>query len=126
MTRYNGPAQHTYTPACDGFHVPGPCPPAPAGAVDVTLYPKSGTVTSGGDVAVEWATRPVPHQATMQVLRHFSYDRLPSHLQEISKPFADLAHLMAHTLDGPELTVGLRKLLEAKDCCVRAALDRED
>jgi hypothetical protein len=25
--------------------------------------------------------------------------------------------------DGPELTVGLRKLLEAKDCLVRAALD---
>jgi hypothetical protein len=25
--------------------------------------------------------------------------------------------------DGPELTAGLRKLLEAKDCLVRAALD---
>ena len=25
--------------------------------------------------------------------------------------------------DGPELTAGLRKLLEAKDCFVRAALD---
>jgi hypothetical protein len=25
-------------------------------------------------------------------------------------------------LDGPELTVALRKLLEAKDCAVRAAL----
>jgi hypothetical protein len=29
---------------------------------------------------------------------------------------------MASRLDGPELTVGLRKLLEAKDCMVRAAL----
>ena len=27
------------------------------------------------------------------------------------------------TPDGPELTAGLRKLLEAKDCFVRAALD---
>lgn len=27
--------------------------------------------------------------------------------------------------DGPEKTAGLRKLLEAKDCFVRAALDRE-
>jgi len=27
--------------------------------------------------------------------------------------------------DGPELTSGLRKLLEAKDCFVRAALDKE-
>lgn len=23
---YQGPAQHTYTPACDGFHEPGQCP----------------------------------------------------------------------------------------------------
>ena len=30
---------------------------------------------------------------------------------------------MAVKLDGPELTAGLRKLLEAKDCFVRAALD---
>lgn len=27
--------------------------------------------------------------------------------------------------DGPELTAGLRKLVEAKDCFVRAALDAE-
>ncbi len=27
--------------------------------------------------------------------------------------------------DGPELTAGLRKLVEAKDCFVRAALDTE-
>ena len=25
---YQGPAQHTYTMACDGFHEPGPCPPS--------------------------------------------------------------------------------------------------
>jgi len=23
---YQGPAQHTYTTACAGFHAPGPCP----------------------------------------------------------------------------------------------------
>jgi hypothetical protein len=35
LTGYQGPAQHTYTAACDGFHEPGPCPkPAtPAGQV---------------------------------------------------------------------------------------------
>jgi hypothetical protein len=32
--------------------------------------------------------------------------------------------MVDHLPDGPELTVGLRKLLEAKDCFVRAALDR--
>jgi hypothetical protein len=24
---WQGAAQHTYTPACDGFHPPGRCPP---------------------------------------------------------------------------------------------------
>ena len=62
------------------------------------------------------------HPATEAILRYFAYDHLPEHLQEISKPFADLAHDLAGRLDGPELTTGLRKLLEAKDCIVRAAL----
>jgi hypothetical protein len=36
----------------------------------------------------------------------------------------DLAVLMVDQLpDGPELTAGLRKLLEAKDCFVRAGLE---
>ena len=62
------------------------------------------------------------HPATAQVLRYFAYDHLPEHLQEISKPFGDLAIDLAVRLDGPEVTVGLRKILEAKDCMVRAAL----
>jgi hypothetical protein len=37
-------------------------------------------------------------------------------------PFHDLAWDNARKFDGPELTAGLRKLLEAKDCIVRAAL----
>ena len=28
--------QHTWTPGCDGLHVPGPCPPAPE-IIDVQL-----------------------------------------------------------------------------------------
>lgn len=31
-------------------------------------------------------------------------------------------HLLSELEDGPELTEGLRKLLEAKDCFVRASL----
>lgn len=62
------------------------------------------------------------HPATEAILRYFEYEHLPPHLQAVSKPFAELARNMASLLDGPELTVGLRKLLEAKDCCVRAAL----
>jgi hypothetical protein len=35
LSGYQGPAQHTYTPACDGFHEPGPCPPSQP-AVQIT------------------------------------------------------------------------------------------
>jgi hypothetical protein len=64
------------------------------------------------------------HPATVALLRFFEYDHLPAELQLISAPFHVLAHTMAERrgLDGPELTTGLRKLLEAKDCMVRAAL----
>jgi hypothetical protein len=57
------------------------------------------------------------------ILRFFSYEHLPPALQEVSKPFGDLARLMVATLPVcAERTAGLRKLLEAKDCLVRAAL----
>jgi hypothetical protein len=57
-----------------------------------------------------------------QVLRFFGFEHLPPKLQKISEPFADLAARVAVELEGPEATVCLRKLLEAKDCAVRAAL----
>lgn len=64
------------------------------------------------------------HPATTALLRYFAYDHLPPKLQVVSKPFATLALSMVDTLPaGPEVTAGLRKLLEAKDCAVRAALD---
>ena len=48
---------------------------------------------------------------------------LPPHLSRVAAPFAVLARLLLGELDdGPELTAALRKLLEAKDCAVRAAL----
>ena len=62
------------------------------------------------------------HPATAAILQYFTYEHLPPHLQSVSKPFAELAKVLAEQLDGPEVTVGLRKLLEAKDCMVRAAL----
>lgn len=62
------------------------------------------------------------HPNTEALLKFFAYEHLPERLQEISKPFGDLARDLALKLDGPELTAGLRKLLEAKDCMVRAAL----
>lgn len=56
----------------------------------------------------------------------FAYEHLPAHLQEVSKPFGDLArHLIAALPSNAERTVALRKLLEAKDCAVRALLYKE-
>lgn len=53
----------------------------------------------------------------------FGWTHLPEHLQAVSKPFSVLAQeLVSQLPDGPELSAGLRKLLEAKDCFVRAAL----
>jgi len=62
------------------------------------------------------------HPNTEALLKYFEYGHLPPRLQKVSKPICDLAVKMTVDLDGPELTVGLRKLLEAKDCFVRAAL----
>lgn len=62
------------------------------------------------------------HPSTEAILKFFEYEHLPAHLQEVSRPFCELARDMAARFDGPELTTGLRKLLEAKDCIVRAAL----
>lgn len=65
------------------------------------------------------------HPAIAGILRYFQYDHLPAHLQSISAPICQLAEELADTLpSGPETIVGLRKLLEAKDCFVRAALDK--
>ena len=53
----------------------------------------------------------------------FVFAHLPPHLQAISKPFSELAaHIIATLPSNPERTVALRKLLEAKDCAVRALL----
>ena len=61
-----------------------------------------------------------------RILQFFEYAHLPEHLQEISKPFRQMALQICDTLpSNPERTVGLRKLLEAKDCIVRAKLYKE-
>lgn len=57
------------------------------------------------------------------MLQFFKYDHLPQPLKGISQPFCEMAKRIAETLPrNPERTVALRKLLEAKDCAVRAAL----
>lgn len=56
-------------------------------------------------------------------IKYFAFAHLPPHLQEVSKPIGELAEKMEAELpDGPEKSAGMRKLLEAKDCFVRAKL----
>lgn len=76
---------------------------------------------------------------TEHILQFFAYEHLPEHLQAVSKPFGDLARAIVGDERGmpegtsvafpltrnPERTVALRKLLEAKDAAVRAALAKE-
>jgi hypothetical protein len=60
------------------------------------------------------------------ILQFFEFKHLPVHLSKVSSPFADLAHdIVAAIPRNPERTVALRKLLEAKDCAVRAVLMKE-
>jgi hypothetical protein len=56
------------------------------------------------------------------LLQFFAYDHLPEYLQAISRPFGALAEELMKLPRNAERTVALRKLLEAKDCAVRAAL----
>lgn len=65
----------------------------------------------------------IVHPAIAALLKFFAFDHLPPHLQEISRPFGELARVVADRApQNPETTVALRKLLEAKDCAVRAVL----
>ena len=67
------------------------------------------------------------HPNIQQLLRYFEYQHLPERLQQISKRFHDLAWALVDEVpESPEVTVMIRKLLEAKDCAVRAALPREE
>ena len=62
-----------------------------------------------------------------RMLQFFGYDHLPAHLQEVSFPFFGIAQWIVKNLPmNPERTVALRKLLEAKDCAVRARLWTDD
>lgn len=67
-------------------------------------------------------------EKTMQdrMLQFFEYAHLREDLQQISKPFGELAKWIVENLpENPERTAGLRKLLETKDCIVRARIYKE-
>lgn len=58
-----------------------------------------------------------------QILQFFEFRHLPEKLQAISEPFFTMAlNLMENIPQNNERAMALRKLLEAKDCAVRAYL----
>lgn len=75
-------------------------------------------------MSTAWQDR---HPSVAHFAPLFAYDHLPERLQRVSRPCAALADEMLRALpDGPELTVALRKLLEAKDGFVRQAVLNQD
>lgn len=75
------------------------------------------------------AIHPAPDEFTEQelkddaILRFFHYAHLPPILRVRSEPFCELAKMIVRTTPrNAERSVALRKLLEAKDAAVRAAL----
>lgn len=63
-------------------------------------------------------------QQTERMLRWFESDHLPEDLRVVSQAFAGCAQFVCETCKpGPERTVALRKLLEAKDAAVRQKLE---
>lgn len=63
---------------------------------------------------------------TERMMQFFKHEHLPDHLAAVSRPFCELAANMVATIPrNPERSAGLRKLLEAKDCAVRAVLEGE-
>lgn len=66
------------------------------------------------------------HPGLVSLVRYFDHAHLPPHLAAVSAPFGDLVVKVVTQLpDSAELTTAVRKLLEAKDCAVRAAVDAQ-
>jgi hypothetical protein len=57
------------------------------------------------------------------LLQFFVWTHLRADLQPVSRAFAELAEDIDQNLpDNPEKTTALRRLLESKDCAIRACL----
>lgn len=93
----------------------------------VTLYQPGDDIPVDSGFAVWKEDQVKQAQPALQgstTAKYFAYGHLPAHLQTVSQPVGQLAELLELLLpNGPEKSAGMRKLLEAKDCFVRAALD---
>lgn len=78
------------------------------------------------DLASEIATQ-TSYEEKDRMMRHFRFAHLPPHLQDVSHRFAALARWIVDSIpSSPERTVALRKVLEGKDCAVRARLEADE
>jgi hypothetical protein len=77
----------------------------------------------GGEQPMPFRVPEDRHPGTRHFEKLFAFEDLPQGLlQDTSARFAQLAQQLVDSLpDGPELTACLRKLIEAKDCFMRAA-----
>lgn len=104
-----------------GFLVeyPGTTPDVEGHAGYISWSPKAvfdgSHVSIRGDVIVSHET-----------VRFFEYAHLPPHLQGVSKLFSLLAQQMDTLVaDNDQKNIGMQKLLEAKDCFVRANIPKK-
>jgi hypothetical protein len=89
---------------------------------DSEIAPKADGLFSEGPFT-PLAAEPKTKIGSEKMLKWFAFDHLPDHLKIVSQPFFVVAHRLCELCEpGPERTVALRKLLEAKDAAVRAKL----
>ena len=79
-------------------------------------HPETGALLIGEELAMH--ALPPPDR----MLRLFAFEHLQrADLRALSMQFSDFAHRLVDAIpSGPERTVALRKLLEAKDAAIRA------
>lgn len=76
---------------------------------------------------IDWPDLTDRHPGTVHFVKLFEVGHLPEPMRTTSLHCGHLAAAMMRELgDGPELTAGLRKLREAKDCFVtQRVIDRD-
>ena len=85
------------------------------------LGPVGASVGTRDELTASAAGR---HPSTQQLVRYFAYAHLADPLRPIAMIYCSAARDLVSSLpDGPELTVALRKLVESKDCAIRAGVD---
>jgi hypothetical protein len=102
----------------------------------VTLFQPGDPIPSGDagfavwmDYQISASLESTPRKSVpgpSEILRYFNCNHLPEHLQDIAEPFFMTAEFLDQELPASaEKATALRKLLEAKDCAIRAALDNK-